>query len=101
MTIADDIFSAGGLKRATVFIKSLGMEIDVRELTMRERGVIMQLTSDDRTVEIGEFVAQACVPAFADKTVDDIVNSLSPDVIDEIAAAAFKLSGVTEDAEKN
>ena len=101
MTSAAEIFAKGGLARKSVEIEALGVSVDIVEMTLAQRGEMMALVEAGKPAEVGPFAVASCVPVMFEKTPEDIVNSLSPAVIEQIASAVFDLSGLGEGDSKN
>lgn len=79
------------LKTSTAHIDALGESIAVRELTARAQIEIIEAA--DRPFE-GLFIAcRYGVPAWSDKTVDQLKDELTLAQANEVAAAVFGLSG--------
>ena len=96
------LFARAHLKRELVSIAALGGEqIEIVEMTLGTRGKLSQLVSDGRFADVAALVASECVPILKGTSADEISTSMAPSVLEEISAAAMKLSGLTEDSEKN
>ena len=87
------------LRERQVVIESLGESITIRELSARAQVKIIE--AQEQQGYAGMFIAcRYGVPAWSEKSEDEIAEMITLAQAGEIAAAVFGLSGV-EDAGKN
>lgn len=98
-----DIFIKGALKRECVQIESLGGDsVEVTELSLKARAQVTELYTDGKGALVPAVIAVSCVPCLAEHTQEDIETQMNPDVVQELASAVMRLSGmVDDDAKKN
>lgn len=104
-----DLFKKGGLKSKVFTIESLGGEqLEITEMSLLARQKMMSLIaseSGDNQGDVGGLVASSCVPILKGVTPEEVVSTLKPEVIEEIAGYVMQLSGIgesdDEDSPKN
>jgi hypothetical protein len=102
ITSRDDLFDRGKLKTAVVTIDTIGGDqVSIRELTLAARSKVSEMVSGGKLADVSAFVVATCVPALDGVSPEEVSASMSPSVVEEISTAVLRLSGLTEDAEKN
>lgn len=81
------------LKTKKVFIKSLGEDLVIRELSYAEHNEVVDPENKDK---VGQLVCKYGVPEFAGESIEDIGKNLSVAVVSEITVAVFGLMGVED-----
>ena len=95
---AEDLYRAGALARKTVRLESRGIDVEIQELTVAARAEIMDLNAAGEQSMIGPVVVKYGTVAMKDEDVDTIANSLSPDMVSELAGHIMTLSGLGDDS---
>ena len=96
---SSDFFALASLKRDKVDVE--GQTIHIRELSVKERAKLLE-TVDKEPGMASAFLVRCCVtdesgkPLFKDSDTDALASS-APGVVDAVAAAVMRLSGMRND----
>ena len=84
------------LKHNSIIVKSMGgIKLEVREMSARcYADVIDSRASGKNDFEIAAIVCRQCVPDWRDNEVDEILDSVSPEILIEVSNAITRFSGV-------
>lgn len=95
---AADFLALANPKRGTVDFN--GQLIHVREMSVRERNEVLKLVKDNAPM-VPAYLTKCCVtdeggkPLFSESDADKLAAA-SPAIVDAVAAAVMKLSGMTD-----
>jgi len=93
---AAEFFALANLKRSSVDVG--GSTVHVREMNVKERAKLLEMVKTEQAM-VPAFLVRTCAitedgkPLFTEKDADALASS-APAVVDAVAAAVMKLSGM-------